>query len=283
LCGDALAAAGKAKPVSRRRLDADAGGRNVEDGGDPRDHRCTMGADLGPLADDRHIDSGDYTPSLANEIGGASKKLVGGGTTPARIARWEVHADIAGADGSKHRVGQGVEPDISIGMTGKARFVRDLDAANADLIAGCESVHVKALTDANLSLSCRDQPLGRGDIFSRCHLYIVFAAADHERRKPSSLADRGVVGQVTANGSAVRSEDCGEMEALRGLRPPQSGAGDRPFDEPAFDLFDRVAERQARNRRRCPAEPIDDPVDQSRIGKRPRSVVDYHLFRAIDH
>ena len=81
-----------------------------------------------------------------------------------------MHADIAGAEGSKDRVGQGVETDISVGVTGEARLVRDLDPANEDLVAGCKGVHVETLTDANLPLPRRDQPLGSGDIFGSRHL-----------------------------------------------------------------------------------------------------------------
>src|SRR5262249_20098100 len=66
LRGDTLATAGKAEFIGCRRLDADAAWRDAEDRGDPLDHRRPVGADLWPLADDRHVDSGDRSPSLAD-------------------------------------------------------------------------------------------------------------------------------------------------------------------------------------------------------------------------
>jgi hypothetical protein len=90
------------------------------------------------------------------------EKLVGSGATPARIAGREMHPDIAVADGSKYRVGQGVETDIGIGVADEARLVRDSDAADADLVAGAEGVYVEALTDPNFALPRREQPLGSG-------------------------------------------------------------------------------------------------------------------------
>ena len=127
--------------------------RDAEDRGDPLDHRRAIGADLRPLADDRHVDRSDRTPSLADELGGVSEKLVGGGTPPARIAGWEMHPDIAGADGAEHRVGQSVETDIGVGVTDEARLMRDVDCRRFERDPRAEGVHVEALTDANIALA----------------------------------------------------------------------------------------------------------------------------------
>jgi hypothetical protein len=141
--------------------DADAVGRDAEDRSDPVDHRCAINADLG-RSQIIVTSTAATAPSLADESGGMSEKLVGRGTPPARITRREMRPDIAGADRSKHRVRQGVKTDIGVGVTHKARLVRDLDAANSNAIAWAEGVHVEALTDANVALSCHEQPLGSG-------------------------------------------------------------------------------------------------------------------------
>ena len=39
-----------------------------------------------------------------------------GRAAPSRIARREMHADIAGAERAEDRVGQRVKPDIGVGM-----------------------------------------------------------------------------------------------------------------------------------------------------------------------
>src|SRR5712671_1102939 len=102
LRGDAFAAAGEAEPLGRRRLDADPVGRDFQDFGDPLDHAVAIWRDLRPLADDRHVDRRDRAAALAHQRSGVSEKAVRGGAPPARIARREMHADIAGADRAKH-------------------------------------------------------------------------------------------------------------------------------------------------------------------------------------
>src|SRR6516162_886056 len=162
LRSNTLAAAGKAEPVGRRRLNADAGRRDAENCRHLCDHRCPIDADLRALADDRHVDRSDHTPALADEIRGVSEKLVGRSTLPAWVARRGMHPDVALADRSKHRIRQGVETNIGVGVTDEARFVRDLNAADSNMITRAESVHIEALTDANIATPRRDQPLRSG-------------------------------------------------------------------------------------------------------------------------
>ncbi len=45
-------------------------------------------------------------------------------------------ADIAGADAAQHRIGQGMQAGIGIGMAFQAVIVRHLHAAEPDMIAG---------------------------------------------------------------------------------------------------------------------------------------------------
>ncbi len=79
----------------------------------------------------------------------------------------------------------------------------------------------------------------------------------------------------------MRRQDRSEVKPLRGLRAPQLRTVDGRADQPVLDPLDRVAERQGRDRRRCPVEPVDNPGDQRGIGKRPRAVVDQHAVRAV--
>src|SRR6516225_5639437 len=240
LRGDALAAAGKAELVGRRRLDADASRGDAEDRGDPFGHRRAIRTDLRPLADDRDIDRSNPTTFCANEIGSVAEKLVGRSTPPAGIARRKVHAYITGADGAEHGVGQGVETNIGIGMADETRLVRYLDAAYSNLVAGAESVYVEALTDANVAEPSRDQNLGDGEILCSRHLQIVLATFDHERSQSRRFGDRSVIGQRATDRSAVRGEDGIEVKALGRLRPPQGGTVDRRSDQPVFGAFYRV-------------------------------------------
>ena len=56
LGGDAFGPPGEAQPFRRRRLDADPRWLEAEDRRDALDHRCAMGPDLRPLADERDVD-----------------------------------------------------------------------------------------------------------------------------------------------------------------------------------------------------------------------------------
>ena len=106
-------------------------------------------------------------------------------------------------------------------------LVRDLDAAYPEMIARGEGVDIEALPDADVAEPGGEQPLGGGEILRRRHLQIVLAAFDDQRRHARRLGDRGVVGQVAADGGAVGGEDRIEVKALRRLRPPQGGTVDR--------------------------------------------------------
>ena len=241
--------------------------------------RC--GRDLGPLADDRDVDRGNGAASRTHEIGGVAQELVRRGAAPARVARREMHADVAGADRAEHRVGQRVQSDIGIGMSGKAHAVRDRDTAYPEMIARGEGVHVEALADADIALPGGEEALGRGKVLRSRNLQIVLAAVDDQRRQPRCLGDCGVVGQLAADRGAVGGEDRTEVKALRRLCSPQSGTVDRLANHPALGALDRVAQGQAGDRRDRLVQTIEDPVDELLIGKRSRPIVNQYALRAI--
>src|SRR5258708_17895996 len=110
-----------------------------------------MWRDTRALADDGDVDCSDLAASIAHEIGGVAQEPVGGGAAPARIARREMHPDIARTDGAEHRVGYRVQPDIGVGMTDQPEIVRDLDAADEDMVAGTERVHIKTLAGSDVA------------------------------------------------------------------------------------------------------------------------------------
>ena len=48
---------------------------------------------------------GDGPAAIPYELGGPAQELVGCGAAPARVARREMHADVAGADRAEHGIG----------------------------------------------------------------------------------------------------------------------------------------------------------------------------------
>ncbi len=184
--------------------------------------------------------------------------------------------DIAGADRPQERVGQRVQADIGIGMADKARVMRDRDAADHDVVAGAERMHVEALADPDIAEARGEEPLRRGEVLRGRHLQIVLAPLNHERRHPGGLGDRRIVGQHASDCGAVRRENGREMKALRGLRAPQSGAVDGVLDPALLNPLHRVAKREGGDRGGRGSEAVEDAVDQRGVGKGARAVVDQH-------
>ncbi len=104
-----------------------------------------MRADARRLAHHRHIDMDDAAFGLRDEIGGMAQEKMRGRAAPFRIARREMHADIAGAERAEDRIGQRMQPDIGVGMADEALAVRDFETAKPDMIAGSEGVDIEAL------------------------------------------------------------------------------------------------------------------------------------------
>src|SRR5215475_1630235 len=76
-----------------------------------------------------------------------------------RASATKMLTNVAGADGAKHRVGEGVQGHVGVGMTLKRLGVGDAHAAEPDVVARHEPVHVKALTDAHA-----DSQFGHGEV-----------------------------------------------------------------------------------------------------------------------
>ena len=68
-----------------------------------------------------------------------------------RIAGREMHADVAVGERAEDGVGQRVQDHIGVGMAGERLGVRDLDAAEGDVIARPEGMHVEAGADAHVA------------------------------------------------------------------------------------------------------------------------------------
>ena len=104
--------------------------------------------------------------------------------------------------------------------------VGDADAAQPDVVAGDETVHVEALAGAHVGH--RRAGLSAMARSSAVVSLRLAALPVHQRhRQPGPFRDRGIVGHVVLAGgqrALVGGQDLGEAEALRGLRPPQPGA-----------------------------------------------------------
>jgi len=122
--------------------------------------------------------------SRTHEIGGVAQELVGRGAAPARVARREMHANVAGADRAEHRVGQPRAARHRHRNVRQGSAVRDPNSAYPEMIAWGEGVHVEALADADISLPSGEEALGRGKVLRSRNLQIVFRC----RRRSAATA-----------------------------------------------------------------------------------------------
>ncbi len=186
-------------------------------------------------------------------------------------------ADVAFAERAQDGVGQRVHGDVGVRMTFQPRVVGDFHAAQGDMIAGTEAMHVETRPDARLQrgakLLFRPQPIVRCRQF-----HVVLVALDHGDGEPGHFGDLGIVGGLglgpNCSQAAVRGQNLVETEPLRGLRPPQAGAGHR-FGNPRGPVgaLQGIGDGQRRDRARCFLQRVQNPRNQIRVHQRPGGVV----------
>ena len=233
LRGDAFAAAGKAEPFGRCRLDADAVAAMREDLPRARSTiaaRC--GADLRALADQRHVDMrDDCRRGLDRRSAAWRRNWSEAAPRHCGSLGGKCCADIAGADRAEHRVGQRVQPDIGVGMPDEPLRRAALRTPHSMTCRPGPNACTSKPCPTRMSASrAARSALGARQIFRRRHLEIVLIPGDQPRRQPGRLGDRRIVGQFAPGGGAMGRKNGGEMKPLRRLRAPQRGAVDRLAD-----------------------------------------------------
>ena len=170
-------------------------------------------------------------PRARTSRSASRRKMPEFGALPSWVGVREVLTDVARANGAEQRVGEGVQGDVGVGVAFQRVAVGDLDAAQPDMVAGHQPVHIEALPGAHVGTV--DRPLGHDEVLRGGELDVGGAAHHEGDRQARPFRDRGVVGHVVPAGSLrvlVRGQNIGKAETLRGLRPPQSRAIGRGGD-----------------------------------------------------
>ena len=121
--------------VAARRLDVDRRRLESEQGRDRVAHRIEIRPETRPAGDDRQVDA-RRIPAGSPETG---KDLLD--EPPARDALGgpgvgrEEPAEVAQSGGTEQGVGQGVQDDVAVGVTGQPRRAGDLDPAESRVAA----------------------------------------------------------------------------------------------------------------------------------------------------
>ena len=137
--------------LAGRRLHRHAIERKAGKLGDLGAHGVAVRPDLGRLAHQRQVEMGDAPAARFHALDREGEEPVGGRALPLRIAGREMRADIAVGQRAENGVGQRVQAHIGVGMAGELVRVRDAHAAQHDMIAGREGVHVDAGAGAHVA------------------------------------------------------------------------------------------------------------------------------------
>ena len=123
-----------------------------------------MRPDARRLADHGHVEMGDEAAARRYALDGKAQETVGGGAAPLRIAGRKMGADVAFGERPENGVDQRMQHHVGIGMAGQGLAMRDAHAAEHDMIAVAEGMHVDAGADAQVAQRACKQRFGAGEI-----------------------------------------------------------------------------------------------------------------------
>ena len=131
-----------------------------------------------------------------------------------RVGR-EQPAEVALARGAQQRVGDGVQHDVTVRVTGQPRRARDLDPAQAQARAGAERMAVVAEADAH---GCGDERLfDPAQVVGERHLEVRGFTGDRMDTNGTGLEQRGLIGELA--GSVRREGAPTRRGGARAARP----------------------------------------------------------------
>ena len=194
-------------------------------------------------------------PRALHALDREGEEPVGGGAAPFLVARRKMHADVAVGERAEDRVGQRMQRDVGIGMAGKLAVVRNLHAAEPDMVAaGVEGVDVIADAGADVGERRLRVALGAGEILRRGHLHVAALALEYRdlAGPPIRPARRR-----RENPRGLRRRRAGARRAGQGRRTPAASARCAARERSSVaatrlvvvDQLHRVGDGQARNRR----------------------------------
>ena len=96
------------------------------------------------------VEMRDHAAALGHALDREFEEAVRRRALPLRIARRKVLADVAVGERAEDGVDDGVQHHVGVGMSGQAAVMRDPHAAERDVIAGAEGVHVEADAGADV-------------------------------------------------------------------------------------------------------------------------------------
>ncbi len=110
-----------------------------------------------------------------------------------------MHANIAICNRTKQSVGQGMQSNIAIRMRIYTLIMRNIYAANPNMITGFEFMYVKTLSRSDVrqrSYGFRKALFSHDDILSCRNFYIATTTLDNLHGDPRPLRHAGVIREI---------------------------------------------------------------------------------------
>ena len=158
----------------RCRFDVELGGRNLEQRAKPRAHAVFVRRNLGLLGDNRQIDIDDKKANIANETEHLLEQKGGIDVCILHVRVGKPLPDVPRARRAKQRVNQRVDSDIAIAVRLKRVRKRNPHAANRQVVALCEAMHIESIADQ--CLAARRGQLEKREVLE-CREFVQIAAA----------------------------------------------------------------------------------------------------------
>lgn len=219
--GNAFLTSGKSEPLARGRLHGDARLRKPGDLGDLRTHRIAQWTDFRRFANHRHFQMCDPSATFADEFDRMFQELIGRSTLPLRIARREVRTDVAIGQRAEDGVDNRMQSDVAIGMREEAAIERHTDAAQHQVIAVGQRMHVVAGAGADIAQHGAEARFLACKVFRGGQLHVRSIAFKGRNRQSCPFGNCSVVGKIIAaftRGTAMGFQNNVETERLRRLR-----------------------------------------------------------------
>ena len=188
-----------------------------------RAHGVAVGGDLGGLAQDGDVDVGDAPAARAHR---AQPRPPGTGASAAPFQRADRCRESAGRCRRRrwrraaHRSARAA-PTSASEWPSSACVWGMLHAAQPDVVAGREAMHVEALCRCATRRRRCGQLVGHGQVLRGGELDVALAARDQRHRQPGPFGDGGIVG-------AWRCRPLRRRRGRRGSRRSGSLAGSAP-------------------------------------------------------
>ncbi|MEY9588887.1 hypothetical protein ABIA06_001178 [Bradyrhizobium yuanmingense] len=178
-----------------------------------------------------------------------------------------------------------MQADIAVGMSQETLGVRHAHAADHDMVAFAEGVHVVAGADPDVAELGGQARFLAHEILGSCELHVGNIAFKGCNRQSRPFGNRGIVGEIRASipcRTTMRLEDDVETKGLRRLCDPQGSALRRGLDVAAFagDL-DGVGDGNGGDRSAGAARRLDRARDHAFRDEGARGVVDQHDVRIV--